>query len=316
MKKITPLHSAIRLWVAFEHLTVIIEEEFLHNVHGGHYRTATAETCKTEHIHRSTGLTKSACFHGVGKRYPFSQQCQEWLPFVAQHLATGKTAHRDDHWCPALTSVLFIFYEAINTAVMTDTRHTVYCLHSTRTCKGRQCDRSYIGYTVDMAKRLRQHNGELVGGAKATRWCEGWRVVWTVKGFATVNHALQLEWRLHHPNGRGRRRGRKATLAPIALGRGVPPRRGGGNSIARRTGDLLRILQLERFTGNAPRTDAGQYTVTWYAQPDYDSYAAARNCPSYVHQCILQKTPSSTQIIDTTATNDDEGDTDASPPDA
>lgn len=36
---------------------------------------------------------------------------------------------------------------------------------------------TYNGYSNNMARRLRQHNGELVGGARATSGRGPWRVV-------------------------------------------------------------------------------------------------------------------------------------------
>jgi predicted GIY-YIG superfamily endonuclease len=42
--------------------------------------------------------------------------------------------------------------------------------------------RSYVGCTVNTKRRLRQHNGELVGGAKSTRG----RGPWTLVGQAKV----------------------------------------------------------------------------------------------------------------------------------
>lgn len=60
---------------------------------------------------------------------------------------------------------------------------------------------TYVGITNCMPRRLRQHNGELVGGAKYTTRCSGrqpWSVACTVTGFRTKVEALQFEWRLHH----------------------------------------------------------------------------------------------------------------------
>lgn len=63
--------------------------------------------------------------------------------------------------------------------------------------------RTYVGWTVDLQRRIRQHNGDIVGGAKATRGDRPWLVVGTVVGFATRSEALSFEW---HAKFRRRRR--------------------------------------------------------------------------------------------------------------
>lgn len=59
---------------------------------------------------------------------------------------------------------------------------------------------TYNGSTNNLTRRLRQHNGELVGGAKATRGKGPWvyMVVW--EGFQTHREALSCEWRIKHPS--------------------------------------------------------------------------------------------------------------------
>ena len=58
---------------------------------------------------------------------------------------------------------------------------------------------TYIGATVDPDRRLRQHNKEIVGGARATgmRVAEGqtWKRACVVSGFPDQRAALQFEWR-------------------------------------------------------------------------------------------------------------------------
>ena len=55
---------------------------------------------------------------------------------------------------------------------------------------------TYVGATVDLDHRLRQHNGEIKGGAKATSVCPGgWTRVAHIEGFADAAAALQFEWR-------------------------------------------------------------------------------------------------------------------------
>lgn len=73
-------------------------------------------------------------------------------------------------------------------------QHFCYCLHSP---DGRA--RSYVGYTVDPLRRLRQHNGELRGGARRTRRANSWTFSYIVQVDSdrwTKHMALSLEWHL------------------------------------------------------------------------------------------------------------------------
>ena len=58
---------------------------------------------------------------------------------------------------------------------------------------------TYIGATVNLDKRIRQHNKEIKGGATATsikvQQGEIWSYVCYVENFPTYNEALKFEWR-------------------------------------------------------------------------------------------------------------------------
>jgi structure-specific endonuclease subunit SLX1 len=58
---------------------------------------------------------------------------------------------------------------------------------------------TYVGATVNLDHRLRQHNGEIKGGAKATsirvKLGEKWERAAYVSGFPDWQSALQFEWR-------------------------------------------------------------------------------------------------------------------------
>lgn len=58
---------------------------------------------------------------------------------------------------------------------------------------------TYIGATVDLDKRIRQHNKKIKGGAKATSIKvdngEEWFYVCYIENFPSWNEALKFEWR-------------------------------------------------------------------------------------------------------------------------
>lgn len=53
--------------------------------------------------------------------------------------------------------------------------------------------RTYVGFSTNLDKRLRQHNGEIQGGARATHG-SSWIRFLSVTGFPTQQAALQFEW--------------------------------------------------------------------------------------------------------------------------
>ena len=73
-----------------------------------------------------------------------------------------------------------------------------YAVYLIETADGRLPRRTYIGCTNNLGRRLRQHNGELVGGARSTRG-RRWRWRMRVLGFPTQTDALRFEWAAKHP---------------------------------------------------------------------------------------------------------------------
>jgi len=101
---------------------------------------------------------------------------------------------------------------------------TVYLLRNAR-------GRTYVGCALDPARRLRQHNGELAGGAAQTARGRPWVHVLAVRGFRTYREGLQFEyaWRRVHRRRRdaytvaGRRASLAALLARERWSRAAPP---------------------------------------------------------------------------------------------
>jgi structure-specific endonuclease subunit SLX1 len=122
-----------------------------------------------------------------------------------------------------------------------DKKYYVYILESSDKAS------TYVGATINLDHRLRQHNKELVGGAHATsiKVAQGssWRRVCHVQGFPDWSAALQFEWRL------------KQLSRKLCQTKNSKP-------IDRRIQALHQLLALER-----PTSKAKAYTE-WPAPPE------------------------------------------------
>lgn len=109
---------------------------------------------------------------------------------------------------------------------------------------------TYVGYTTTPKKRIRQHNGELVGGARRTRggrpWSFGFILSFDCSWFNKI-HAQQLEYACKHFNKR-----RKYRLRTPQYIEAIP----GHPSITKRLDHLLWALHhVNQFTSNFPVFD-------------------------------------------------------------
>ncbi len=74
--------------------------------------------------------------------------------------------------------------------------------HSCYILKSLVSNRIYVGYTVNLPRRIRQHNGEIAGGAKKTKKWRPWIPLCHIRGFYDESTALRFEYRLQHPKSR------------------------------------------------------------------------------------------------------------------
>jgi predicted GIY-YIG superfamily endonuclease len=76
-------------------------------------------------------------------------------------------------------------------------------MYSCYILKSIHSNRTYIGVSNDLRRRIRQHNRIIKGGAKSTGIGYPYEFNCVISGFSKIM-ALQCEWLLKHPNGRKR----------------------------------------------------------------------------------------------------------------
>ena len=99
---------------------------------------------------------------------------------------------------------------------------------------------TYAGVSPTPDKRLRQHNGEIKGGAKyTTSKGPGWEHICLISGFQNKVQSMQFEWAVKH----------------------VPPRDAGG--VENRIKKMLIVCNKERWTSKAPLAKDVPLTIYW-----------------------------------------------------
>ncbi len=127
--------------------------------------------------------------------------------------------------------------------------------------------RTYVGATVSPDRRLRQHNKEIVGGAKATSG-DHWTRICLVSGFPDERAALQFEWTWKHLGRKG----------------------GQGNCLERRYKALAELLERGKSSSTSATFDSYPApglivniikgpSVTW---PIFEKYVYKPDADTYV----------------------------------
>ena len=124
---------------------------------------------------------------------------------------------------------------------------------------------TYNGSTNNPKRRLRQHNGEITGGAVYTKKAPaGWEIYFLITGFPDHKNALSCEWRIKHTEGKPRCQ--------------RPPQHRGVNG---RIVALNEILKLDKWTKQCQHNTCDQQ-FTIYLSDDVLPYIHLDLLPSNI----------------------------------
>jgi predicted GIY-YIG superfamily endonuclease len=142
-----------------------------------------------------------------------------------------------------------------------------YC-YILRNKQHRYCHLSYNGSTNNPRRRLRQHNEEIVGGARYTHGRGGgWEIYALLTGFVDHKNALSCEWRIKHTNGRPGKRPNEH-LGTIGRIRG-----------------LNEVLKLDKWTGKCTVNNA-DVAYTLYIAEDVEHYIDGSQLPDNIEKIV------------------------------
>ena len=130
---------------------------------------------------------------------------------------------------------------------------------------------TYNGSTNNPKRRLRQHNKEIVGGARFTSQTNGnWEIYCLMSGFPNHVNALQCEWRWKHCTGKP----------------GARPK--GYCGVGGRIRGLNEVLHLDHWTSKSIENNR-QELFKLYVVQDMAHYIDKSRIPSNIEMIIVDK---------------------------
>jgi predicted GIY-YIG superfamily endonuclease len=144
---------------------------------------------------------------------------------------------------PALLGVLVQWVAILATMAVTDTKpfYATYLLTPRKPSTHHRTS-TYVGFTVSPARRIRQHNRELEGGAAATDVNKPWEMLCVLHGFSSASSALSFEWAWQHAYSSAKTRECMAEL----IGE---PGRGTACSVRRKLSEMCAMMFLPPWKG-------------------------------------------------------------------
>jgi predicted GIY-YIG superfamily endonuclease len=113
--------------------------------------------------------------------------------------------------------------------------------------------KTYVGITNNMDRRLRQHNGELVGGAKYTNIGRPWRISAIITGFENHQQVLQFEWALKYMT----KTIKRYKISENKYRKYFTPTQVRGKA-------LVKLINKEKWTSNSINANLVQLKINWY----------------------------------------------------
>ena len=139
---------------------------------------------------------------------------------------------------------------------------------------------TYNGSTNNPIRRLRQHNEEISGGAKATHGKGGqWEYACMLSGFPNQINCLSAEWRMKCPSGRPGKREYKY------------------QGVKGRISSLNEILPLERWTSKC-KVDNSESIFKLHILKDVVQYLDLTKVPEYIYVVIVDKIDNNCMELD------------------
>lgn len=120
---------------------------------------------------------------------------------------------------------------------------------------------TYNGSTNNIVKRLRQHNGEINGGAFRTRIRRPWQYIAILRGMPNHQNALSCEWRIRYPTGNRKKSTRFSGVKGRIIG-------------------LNEVLMLEKWTSKCKDDNKDMKLDLWILK-EYSEYLD-KNLPNNV----------------------------------